>query len=801
MEHVNPLVSIVVRTKDRPVLLRRALASLAAQSYRPIEAVVVNDGGRDPATGELQEALADVSLRLVSLPAPTGRAHAANVGIEASAGAYIGFLDDDDELLPRHVTTLVRAATLTGERVVYSDCEMVVRELGSDLEVVMERSEGRFFLTRDFSAEVLLFENYIPLMCLLVARDALAAAVPIDESLELFEDWDFLIRLAQHNRFHRVPEVTARYVQWSTTEQIAFSGAVDGRASYLQVLGKHFTRVTPETVLAFHLAREQDALAAAARERSQRAQEERLQTLIAHLEERGRRAEASEQEARQRLGQAEQLLAAITRSLAWKLIHGYRTTVKESLLPVGTRRRRLYDRVLAAAAERTRTRPLPPSWAEHRPHAAGVPLPARHGTVEHFEPPTRVEVEAAPVMAVVSVVIPTLDAGAEIGGLLRRLRGQRGVAEVEIVAIDSGSTDGTVEACRAAGAVVAPYQGERFNHGAAREQGVARARGDLVVFLSQDALPVGDLALSRMAGFLLGDARVAAVSAREVPRSDADLFSCWQLWWFNERILAYRKDTVVGLDGRALDDLSPEQRRSAAQINNVFCCVRRRAFAEVGLRRLPFAEDLDLGLRLLERGYRLAFLPSVAVVHSHLRSPDYHLRRSFMDWSAQIDLLGFTPLDWGAQGFGSLADMVAELSHFHGRLASIAASLEVKGAPAAVKQALLHRLYAPDDGAEIASSPLSSLLTRLAAACSPADPRGDGATFRNRYAALVEDFFGFTARLASLDHREADLRASLLHLFGQLAGWCLADFLGWSAQQQRSEPALSEAATLLSAGV
>ena len=43
----NPLVSIIVRTKDRPRLLRRALQSIAAQTYRPIEVVLVNDGGCD----------------------------------------------------------------------------------------------------------------------------------------------------------------------------------------------------------------------------------------------------------------------------------------------------------------------------------------------------------------------------------------------------------------------------------------------------------------------------------------------------------------------------------------------------------------------------------------------------------------------------------------------------------------------------------------------------------------------------------------------------------------------------------
>ena len=51
---VNPLVSVIVRTKDRPTLLKRALQSIAGQTYRPIEVVVVNDGGCELDRNELE---------------------------------------------------------------------------------------------------------------------------------------------------------------------------------------------------------------------------------------------------------------------------------------------------------------------------------------------------------------------------------------------------------------------------------------------------------------------------------------------------------------------------------------------------------------------------------------------------------------------------------------------------------------------------------------------------------------------------------------------------------------------------
>jgi len=63
----NPLVSIIVRTKDRPKLLEKALRSINAQTYRPIEVVLVNDGGCDLNEEILRDILKDVSLNYIKV--------------------------------------------------------------------------------------------------------------------------------------------------------------------------------------------------------------------------------------------------------------------------------------------------------------------------------------------------------------------------------------------------------------------------------------------------------------------------------------------------------------------------------------------------------------------------------------------------------------------------------------------------------------------------------------------------------------------------------------------------------------
>ena len=96
-------VSVVVRTKDRPTLLREAIDSIRATGY-PAEIVVVNDGGKAPETRD---------IRLVNLAQSAGRSEAMNRGVRAAKSAFIAFLDDDDLFYPEHLETLSTAARTT----------------------------------------------------------------------------------------------------------------------------------------------------------------------------------------------------------------------------------------------------------------------------------------------------------------------------------------------------------------------------------------------------------------------------------------------------------------------------------------------------------------------------------------------------------------------------------------------------------------------------------------------------------------------------------------------------------------
>ncbi len=208
-------VSIVVRTWNRPRRLAEALESLARSTYRNVEVVLVNDGGRRP------EPPADFPFALQRVEHETnrGRAAAAQSGVEAASGDCIGFLDDDDLLAPEHLECLT--ALLRGDvEVAYSDAAVVTHEPTSD--GYRESSRGLPY-SRDFDREILLLDNYIPFHTVLMTREALERAGPFDPELPAFEDWDLLIRLSRSSPFVHLARTTCEYRHF-------LGGAVGGHA-------------------------------------------------------------------------------------------------------------------------------------------------------------------------------------------------------------------------------------------------------------------------------------------------------------------------------------------------------------------------------------------------------------------------------------------------------------------------------------------------------------------------------------------------------------------------------------------
>jgi glycosyltransferase involved in cell wall biosynthesis len=243
-------VSVVVRTKDRPALLHQAVDSIRATGY-PAEIVVVNDGGKSP---DIRE------VRLVNLAQSAGRSEAMNRGVRAAKSPFIAFLDDDDLFYPEHIATLTAAARDSQHPAWYSDAVSAFVRVGASGEHETH-SRMRIF-GQDFDRELLLLDNYIPLPTVLVPRETYLDMGGFDPAFDLFEDWDFLIRLSQRGDFVHVPRITCeiRHVEGAGSITLESpEGSARFRDAKMQIWKKHAELIN-EKVFANVLERQKKRL-------------------------------------------------------------------------------------------------------------------------------------------------------------------------------------------------------------------------------------------------------------------------------------------------------------------------------------------------------------------------------------------------------------------------------------------------------------------------------------------------------------------------------------------------------------
>lgn len=236
-------ITVVVRTQNRITWLQEAVASIRANRH-PARIVVINDGGESP-----RDALASHDVSLIEHTTALGRSEAMNRGVAAAETAYVAFLDDDDIYYPDHLETLAHATAASAVEACYSDAVSAFMARGDD---------GGFRATKklrlyesEFDRDLLLFDNYIPLPTILVARADYRDAGGFDPAFDLFEDWDFLIRLSRLRPLRRIPRITCEIRHFEGSSSLILDANREKfRAAKFQVWKKHRGLLTDEALAA-----------------------------------------------------------------------------------------------------------------------------------------------------------------------------------------------------------------------------------------------------------------------------------------------------------------------------------------------------------------------------------------------------------------------------------------------------------------------------------------------------------------------------------------------------------------------
>lgn len=190
-----------------------------------------------------------------------------------------------------------------------------------------------------------------------------------------------------------------------------------------------------------------------------------------------------------------------------------------------------------------------------------------------------------------------------------RVQGQNYDGPVEIVYVDSGSTDGTVEFMRERGIEAHVIPPQEFHHGRTRNLGASLAQHEILVFLSGDAVPVDERWLARLVA-PFEDPRVGAVYGRQVPPPGMGR-------------LRARALEIEYPDVRIVRDLAtePSLHPGLFRFSNANSAVRKELWEQFPFNEeLTLAEDQGLCRDVLMAGYRVVYEPEAAVVHGHERS-------------------------------------------------------------------------------------------------------------------------------------------------------------------------------------
>ena len=175
-------VSVVIPTHDRPAMLREAIASALAQSYRPSEIIVVDNGPRGEAAAIGEEFGSRVSLIRSSEPGPSA---SRNVGIKRARGDYVAFLDDDDLWHPEKLSVQMEFLSQHGD-IAMASCR--VASYGDEIRV-----RKTPWIAGDLYG-MLFMESFVPTPTVVVRRDVFDTAGLFDVRYLRAEDYDLWLQ-------------------------------------------------------------------------------------------------------------------------------------------------------------------------------------------------------------------------------------------------------------------------------------------------------------------------------------------------------------------------------------------------------------------------------------------------------------------------------------------------------------------------------------------------------------------------------------------------------------------------------
>lgn len=208
---MNPRVTVVISTYNRPEKLAKAIESVRRQTFTDWELIIVQDGHDKGMIPEYDNT--DKKITLLQIPHFGNDTQPKNAGILHAKGELVAFLDDDNQFRPDHLAALVSAFnSYPGTDIAYGQ-RWVIDDAG-----VKEPGLGK---TSDYVPGVLMQENYIDTSDVLIKRSSLVKVGGFDERYSKYIDWNLWVRMEKARMsFKYVPLILTDYFICSDSKSV-----------------------------------------------------------------------------------------------------------------------------------------------------------------------------------------------------------------------------------------------------------------------------------------------------------------------------------------------------------------------------------------------------------------------------------------------------------------------------------------------------------------------------------------------------------------------------------------------------